>query len=103
MPREGRGLNSRRTQQVARNGRLGNLATPLSVQKLQTALHAKAKENPSFRFYAVYDKVYRIDVLQYAYACCKANQGAAGVDEERFEDIEAYGVDRRPDPRSARS
>src|ERR1019366_10661848 len=85
MPREGRGLNSRRTQQVARNGRLGNLATPLSVQKLQTALHAKAKENPSFRFYAVYDKVYRIDVLQYACACCKANQGAAGVDEERFE------------------
>src|ERR1019366_369286 len=52
-----RDLNSRRTQQVARNGRLGNLATPLSVQKLQTALHAKAKENPSFRFYAVYDKV----------------------------------------------
>jgi RNA-directed DNA polymerase len=82
---------------------LGNLATPLSVQQLQTALHAKAKENPSFRFYTVYDKVYRIDVLQYAYACCKANQGAAGVDEERFGDIEAYGVDRRPDPRSARS
>src|ERR1017187_4921235 len=53
--------------------------------------------------YTVYDKVYRIDVLQYAYACCKANQGAAGVDEERFGDIEAYGVDRRPDPRSARS
>jgi len=79
---------------VARNGRLGNLATPLSVQKLQTALHAKAKENPSFRFYALYDKVYRADVLQYAYACCKANQGAAGVDGERFEDIEAYGLDR---------
>jgi group II intron reverse transcriptase/maturase len=73
---------------------LGNLATPLSVQKLQTALHAKAKENPSFRFYALYDKLYRADVLQYAYACCKANQGAAGVDGERFEDIEAYGLDR---------
>jgi len=37
---------------------LGNLATPLSVQKLQTALHAKAKEDPSFRFYALYDKLY---------------------------------------------
>jgi hypothetical protein len=59
------------------------LSTPLSVQKLQTALHAKAKEDPSFRFYALYDKLYRADVLQYAYACCKANQGAAGVDEER--------------------
>jgi hypothetical protein len=65
---------------VARNGRLGNLATPLTVQKLQTALHAKAKENPSFRFYALYDKLYRTDVLQYAYACCAANQGAPGVD-----------------------
>ncbi len=73
---------------------MGNLATPLSVQKLQTALHAKAKEDPSFRFYALYDKLYRADVLQYAYACCKANKGAAGVDEERFEDIEAYGLER---------
>jgi group II intron reverse transcriptase/maturase len=73
---------------------LGNLATPLSVQKLQTALHAKAKEDPSFRFYALYDKMCRADILQYAYACCKANQGAAGVDEARFEDIEAYGLDR---------
>ena len=73
---------------------MGNLATPLSVQKLQTALHAKAKENPGFRFYALYDKLYRADVLQYAYACCKANQGAAGVDGKRFEDIEAYGLDR---------
>jgi group II intron reverse transcriptase/maturase len=72
---------------------LGNLATPLSVQKLQTALHAKAKENPSFRFYALYDKLYRADVLQYAYACCKANQGAPGVDGKRFEDIEAYGLE----------
>jgi RNA-directed DNA polymerase len=88
---EGRGLSSRAMSDVARNGRLGNLATPLTVQKLQTALHAKAKENPGFRFYALYDKFYRTDVLQYAYACCKANKGAAGVDEERFEDIEAYG------------
>jgi RNA-directed DNA polymerase len=70
------------------------LSTPLSVQKLQTALHAKAKEDPSFRFYALYDKLYRADVLQYAYACCKANKGAAGVDEERFEDIEAYGLEQ---------
>ena len=73
---------------------MGNLATPLSVQKLQTALHAKAKEDPSFRFYTLYDKLYRADVLQYAYACCKANKGAAGVDEVRFEDIEAYGLER---------
>ena len=73
--------------------------TPASVQKLQTALHAKAKESPSFRFYALYDKVYRKDVLTYAYDCCKANGGAAGVDGQRFEDIEAYGVERWLDER----
>ena len=91
---EGRGLSSRRAQQAARDGRLGNLVTPLSVQKLQTALHAKAKGEPGFRFYALYDKVYRDDVLRHAYACCEANEGAAGLDEEHFEDIEAYGLDR---------
>ena len=71
-----------------------NLATPSSVQKLQTALHDKAKGTPNFRFYALYDKVYRKDVLAFAYACCKANGGAAGVDGQRFEDIEEYGVER---------
>jgi RNA-directed DNA polymerase len=73
---------------------LGNLSTPDSVQKLQAALHAKAKKEPGYRFYALYDKIYRQDVLAHAYACCKANRGTAGVDAERFEDIEAYGLDR---------
>ena len=71
-----------------------SLTTPASVQKLQTALHAKAKESPTFRFYALYDKVYRKDVLAYAYKRCKANGGVAGVDGQTFEDIEAYGVER---------
>jgi RNA-directed DNA polymerase len=71
-----------------------NLTTPASVQKLQTALHDKAKEAPNFRFYALYDKVYRKDVLTFAYECCKANGGAAGVDGQTFEDIDAYGVER---------
>ena len=71
-----------------------SLSTPASVQKLQTALHDKAKGSPSFRFYALYDKVYRKDVLTFAYACCKANGGAAGVDNQTFEDIETYGVER---------
>ncbi len=57
-----------------------SLTTPLSVQKLQTALHDKAKGSPNFRFYALYDKVYREDVMAFAYECCKANRGAAGVD-----------------------
>ena len=71
-----------------------SLTTPISVQKLQTALHAKAKESPNLRFYALYDKVYRKDVLAFAYERCKANGGAAGVDGQTFEDIEAYGRER---------
>jgi RNA-directed DNA polymerase len=71
-----------------------NLATPSSVQKLQKALHDKAKGSPSFRFYALYDKVYRKDVLAYAYERCKANGGAAGVDGQGFEAIAEYGVER---------
>jgi len=72
---------------------LGNLATPPSVQKLQTALHAKAKDEPSCRFHALYDKLYREDVLRHAYQCCRANHGAPGVDAVRFEDIEACSVE----------
>jgi RNA-directed DNA polymerase len=71
-----------------------SLTTPSSVQKLQTALHAKAKESPDFRFYALYDKVYRKDVLAHAYEHCQANGGAAGVDNQTFEDIEQYGAER---------
>ncbi len=71
-----------------------SLATPESVQKVRAALHDKAKKSPDFRFYALYDKVYRKDVLTFAYACSKANGGAAGVDGQTFEDIEAYGAER---------
>src|SRR5437868_5424296 len=71
-----------------------SLTTPMSVQKLQTALHDKAKESPDLRFHAVYDKVYRRDVLAFAYQCCKANGGAAGADGQTFECIEEYGVER---------
>src|SRR5450755_1979120 len=94
MPAEGRSLGSRRTQQVARTWRLGNLATPTSVQKLQMALHAKAKAEPGFRFYALYDKISREDILMHAYAQCRSNKGAPGVDGQDFADIEAYGVQR---------
>lgn len=70
------------------------LEPPVSVQKLQTALQAKAKEAPAYRFYLLYDKLYRKDVLEYAYRCCKANRGAPGVDGQDFADIEAYGEER---------
>ena len=71
-----------------------SLTPPPSVQKLQAALHAKAKGSPSYRFYALYDKVYRKDILAFAYSCCKSNKGAAGVDGQSFEDIEDAGLDR---------
>jgi RNA-directed DNA polymerase len=76
---------------VARDGKLGDLSIPLNVQKLQTALQAKAKENSGFRFYALYDKVNREDVLQFAYLRCKSNGGAAGADGQESDDIESYG------------
>src|SRR6202162_399481 len=94
MPVEGRGLSSRRTQQVARDRGLGNLATPKRVQKLQMALHAKAKAEAGYRFYALYDKISRDDILAHAYAQCRSNKGAPGIDGRDFADIEAYGVER---------
>jgi group II intron reverse transcriptase/maturase len=68
-----------------------SLAPTAKVQKLQEALQAKAKSAPTYRFYALYDKVYRMDVLSHAYACCRANAGAPGVDGQTFADIEKYG------------
>jgi RNA-directed DNA polymerase len=73
---------------------LGNLSTPISVQKLQMALHAKAKAEAGFRFYALYDKISRDDVLAHAWAQCRSNKGAPGVDGQDFADVEAYGVQR---------
>ncbi|MGH7174169.1 MAG: group II intron reverse transcriptase/maturase [Gemmataceae bacterium] len=71
-----------------------SLATPFKVEKLRTALHAKAKASPAYRFYVLYDKVYRADILAHAYDRCRANQGAAGVDGQTFANIEAYGTER---------
>ena len=73
---------------------MGNLSTPRSVQRLQKALHAKAKAEPGYRFYALYDKIYREDILAHAYARCRSNRGAPGVDGQDFPDVEAYGVER---------
>src|ERR1051325_6736285 len=64
------------------------------VQKLQAALHAKAKGSPGYRFYALYDKVYRADVLWVAHRRCLINGGAPGIDGQTFEDIERYGVQK---------
>jgi group II intron reverse transcriptase/maturase len=71
-----------------------SLTPPPKVQKLQETLHAKAKGSPGYRFYLLYDKMYRRDVLEHAYRCCAANGGAPGVDGQTFADIEKYGVGR---------
>jgi RNA-directed DNA polymerase len=86
-------VQDRRKKQL-KERRLGNLATPASVQKLQTALHAKAKSEAGYRFYALYDKIYREDILAHAYAQCRSNKGAPGVDGQDFSDVEAYGRER---------
>jgi RNA-directed DNA polymerase len=67
------------------------LATPERLQDLQRALHRKAKQEPTYRFYSLYDKVCRADILAHAYALSRANGGAAGVDGVTFADLEATG------------
>src|ERR1043166_3393403 len=95
MPAEGRDLPSRRVSAAWTARRLArSLPPPATVGKLQAALHSKAKGSPAYRFYALYDKLYREDVLAHAYQRCRANGGAAGVDGQTFADIEAYGVGR---------
>ena len=90
---EGRSLSSRPTHEVADSREIDvGLTPPLKVGKLQAALHTKAKNSPDYRFYALYDKVYRRDVLAFAYVRCLNNGGVPGVDGQSFDDIEEYGT-----------
>lgn len=66
------------------------LRPPEKVEKLQTVLRAKAKASPGYRFYSLYDKVYRADVLAHAFDRCRANGGAPGVDGQTFANIESW-------------
>ena len=72
------------------------LTTPEKIRELQRKLYLKAKREKSYRFYLLYDKVYRMDILRHAYRLVKANRGAAGVDGETFDAVEKKegGVDR---------
>jgi RNA-directed DNA polymerase len=71
-----------------------SLATPEKLRKLQRALFAKAKQEPTRRFHFLYDKVWRADILAHAFALSRANGGAPGVDDETFASVESYGVER---------
>src|ERR1700693_949983 len=66
-----------------------SLTTPSKIRELQIKLYRKAKNEPGYRFYLLYDKIYREDILAHAYQLARANKGAPGVDGQSFEDIES--------------
>src|SRR5215475_3314579 len=69
-----------------------SLATPSRIRELQIKLYRKAKNEPGYRFYMLYDKIYREDILAHAYKLARANKSAPGVDGQTFERIESAGL-----------
>ena len=70
-----------------------SLATPEKIRSLQRKLYCKAKAEPAFRFYVLYDKICREDILRHAYGLARDNAGAAGVDGVSFAEIEEQGLE----------
>jgi RNA-directed DNA polymerase len=70
-----------------------SLATPSKIRELQIKLYRKAKNEPGYRFYMLYDKIWREDILAHAYALARANKGAPGADGQTFKQIESAGLE----------
>lgn len=70
-----------------------SLVTPSKIREFQRKLYTKAKQEPSYRIYLLYDKIHREDILAHAYALVKANGGAPGVDGQSFREIETQGLE----------
>lgn len=68
-----------------------SLETPIQIRELQRKLYRKAKEEPDYRLYLLYDKIWREDILAHGYELAKANQGAPGVNGQTFQQIETAG------------
>jgi RNA-directed DNA polymerase len=85
---EGRGNTFITFPKERRKGDCGMLKTPEKIWELQRKLYQKAKQKKEYRFYLLYDKVYRLDILNHAYNLVRANKGAPGIDGETFDFIE---------------
>ncbi len=94
MPGEGRGLTFGSASEAGKEAEIGvSVTTPDKIRQLQKKLYLKAKQEPDYRFYLLYDKVYRDDILAYARQLVRENDGAPGVDGVSCADIEARGVE----------
>src|SRR3989440_11346378 len=94
MPAGQRTLTSGALSKMARGRGLAmSLATPERIRTLQRKLYRKAKAEPAFRFYVLYDKICREDILRHAYGLARSNAGAPGVDGVSFAQIEEGGLE----------